>query len=48
LDIQDTDALIERIADAVVAKIDEREKINILAQMVIERMKELNQDTKQE
>ena len=41
--MDDADAfIVERIAEAVVRKIDEREKINLLAEAVLERMRELN------
>lgn len=36
-------ALIDAIAEAVVKKIDERDKINLLAQAVMERMQEISQ-----
>lgn len=35
---QETGQLIERIADAVMAKIDEREQINLIAQAVIDQI----------
>ncbi len=35
--------IVERIAEAVVRKIDERDKINLLAEAVIARLQELGQ-----
>lgn len=40
MEVSDTDNFIERIADAVVAKLDEREKINLIAQAVIAQLEE--------
>jgi hypothetical protein len=39
--MEQSDEFIERIADAVVRRIDEREKINLLAQVVLDRLAEL-------
>ena len=40
--MDDADAfIVERIAEAVVRKIDERDKINLLAEAVIARLQEL-------
>ncbi len=42
--MDDADAfIVERIAEAVVRKIDERDKINLLAEAVIARLRELGQ-----
>ena len=41
--MDDADAfIVERIAEAVVRKIDEQDKINLLAEAVLERLRELN------
>jgi hypothetical protein len=45
--LDDVDAFIERIAEAVVRKIDEREKINIIAQAVLERLGEMDVSARQ-
>jgi hypothetical protein len=42
----DVDSLIERIAEAVVNKIDEREKINLIAQAVLERLQEMDKSAR--
>ncbi len=43
--MDDADAfIVERIAEAVVRKIDEREKINLLAEAVLERLRGLSSD----
>ena len=43
--MDDADAfIVERIAEAVVRKIDERDKINLLAKAVLERLHKLNGD----
>ena len=42
--MDDADAfIVERIAEAVVRKIDERDKINLLAEAVLARLQELGQ-----
>ncbi len=41
LEIDNPDSLIEQMADAVVKRIDEREKINIIAEAVMERLREM-------
>ena len=42
--MDDADAfIVERIAEAVVRKIDERDKINLLAEAVIARLQQLGQ-----
>lgn len=40
------DAFIDSIAKAVVDKIDEREKINLIAQAVIDHMQQLKEKDK--
>lgn len=42
MELDDADAFIKRIAEAVVRKIDEREKINMIAQAVLERLREMD------
>ena len=41
MEINDADSFIEQIADAVVKRIDEREKINIIAEAVMTRIREM-------
>lgn len=40
MEVTDVDSLIEQLADAVVKRIDEREKINIIAEAVMQRLRE--------
>jgi len=40
VEIENVDSFIERIADAVVKRIDEHEKINLIAAAVMERLRE--------
>jgi len=47
LDI-DIDAFIERTAEAVAKKIDEQQKINLIAQAVIERLREMEAEPEHE
>ncbi len=43
--MDDADAfIVERIAEAVIRKIDERDKINLLAEAVLERLRGLSSD----
>ena len=42
MEIEDADAFIERIANAVANKLDERAKINMIAEEVIARLKEMD------
>lgn len=43
--MDDADAfIVERIAEAVIRKIDERDKINLLAEAVLERLQKLSGD----
>lgn len=44
MEIFDTNTFIEKIADAVIAKIDERDKINLLAMAVLDRLQEMNEE----
>ena len=39
--VADVDSFIERIADEVVKRIDEREKINLIAEAVLTRVREM-------
>ena len=41
MEINDADCFIEQIADAVVKRIDEREKINLIAEAVMARIREM-------
>jgi len=40
LEVDNVDGFIEQLADAVVKRIDEREKINTIAEAVMERLRE--------
>lgn len=40
VEIVNPEGFIEQLADAVVKRIDEREKINIIAEAVLERLRE--------
>ena len=41
LEIDNADSFVEQIADAVVNRIDEHEKINLIAAAVMERLREM-------
>lgn len=47
MQLDDADTFIERIAEAVVRKIDEREKINMIAQAVLWRLREMDVSARQ-
>lgn len=41
MEIDNADSFVEQIADAVVKRIDEHEKINLIAAAVMERLREM-------
>ena len=41
MEIDNVDSFIEQIADAVVKRIDEREKISIIAEAVMDKIREM-------
>lgn len=43
MEINEADGFIERIAEAVAMKLEEREKINMIAQEVLERLREASE-----
>ncbi|MCE5313477.1 MAG: hypothetical protein ABFD49_01730 [Armatimonadota bacterium] len=47
MEIPDIDAFVENLADAVVKRIDEREKINLIAEAVLDRIREKESDNKE-
>lgn len=48
MDTDNTDAFVEKIAEAVVRKIDEHEKINLLADAVLARLQFLDEGARKE
>ena len=44
MEIDNVDSFIEQIADAVVKRIDEREKINIIAEAVMDKIREMESE----
>ena len=41
MEVSNVEGFIEQLADAVVKRIDEREKINTIADVVLERLREM-------
>ena len=48
MEVSNVDSFIEQLADAVVKRIDEREKINTIAEAVMERLREQQSKEKEE
>ena len=45
MEIEDPDAFVEKLADAVIKRIDEREKINLIAEAVLDRLREKEKES---